>query len=73
MKIAGFVIDEVEEMFDRIDVDGDGSISFEEFSGLLRDIKHAQPDSEIRASFNAIDTNRDGRVSFDELCAWATR
>ncbi|MES1263577.1 MAG: EF-hand domain-containing protein, partial [Peristeroidobacter soli] len=64
------VLDEIEEMFDRIDEDGDRRISFGEFRKLLLDMDHTRPESALRASFDAIDTNHDGRVSFDEFRAW---
>ena len=69
---ANFVKDEVEEMFDRIDSDGDRCISFEEFAGLMLDLDHAKLDQELRASFDFIDKDHDGRVSFDEFYQWVT-
>ena len=73
MQIASYVKAEVEEMFDRIDENGDRSISFDEFAALLRKMNHDRSDTELWASFNAVDTDRDGLVSFDEFCAWVTR
>lgn len=70
MQIASIVKDELEEMFDRIDENGDRSISFEEFSSLMREMDHAKSAAQLRASFNAIDTNRDGQVSFIEVSNW---
>jgi Ca2+-binding EF-hand superfamily protein len=71
--IANLVKDEDRENFDRLDEDGDGSITFEEFSRLMLEMDHTREKTQLRASFNAIDTNRDGRVSFEEFCAWVTR
>lgn len=73
MQIAGIVKDEVEEMFDRIDENGDRHISFEEFSGLMRHMDHDKPDAALRATFANMDTNRDGCISFDEFFAWVAR
>lgn len=73
MQIASFVKDDVKLMFDRIDENGDGHISFEEFSALLRGMDHARSSTNLRANFDAIDTDHDGCVSFDEFLAWATR
>jgi Ca2+-binding EF-hand superfamily protein len=70
MQIASFVKDELEEMFDRVDENGDRSISFEEFSSLMRDMDHTKTNNQLRANFDAIDTDHDGRVSFDEFCHW---
>lgn len=73
MQIASFMKDDVREMFDRIDADGDRRIDFEEFAGLMLEIDHSRPHSELRARFDFIDTDHDGRVSFDEFCQWVTR
>ena len=70
MPIANFAQDEIEEMFERIDDDGDRYISFEEFSRLMLEIDHARPESALRVSFDTIDANHDGRVNFDEFRAW---
>jgi hypothetical protein len=73
MQIAGLVRDEVEEMFDRIDENGDRSISFAEYARLMREMNHDKHDAELRAGFDVIDTDRDGRVSFEEFQAWVVR
>jgi hypothetical protein len=73
MQISGLVRDEVEEMFDRIDENGDRSISFAEYARLMREMDHDKPDTELRAGFDVIDTDRDGRVSFEEFQAWVAR
>jgi len=73
MQIASFVKDEVAEMFERIDSNGDGKISFEEYSALIRVLDRTRSVTKLRAGFTAIDTDHDGHVSFDELCVWATR
>ena len=73
MQKASFLKDEVREMFDRIDEDGDRSINFEEFAGLMLEMDHAKLNSELRACFDFIDTDHDGRVSFDEFCQWVSR
>jgi Ca2+-binding EF-hand superfamily protein len=73
MQMASVVRDEVKEIFDRIDKDGDGSISFEEFARLMLDMDHARPHEELRSRFDVIDQDRDGRVSFEELRVWLAR
>jgi hypothetical protein len=70
---ASCVQDEIEEMFARIDEDGDRSISFAEYARLMREMDRASPDAALRGGFDAIDTDRDGRVSFDEFRAWISR
>lgn len=73
MQIANAVLDEAQEAFDRIDQDGDGYISFEEFSALILEMDHTKSESALRESFDAIDTGRDGRVTFGEFRAWMSR
>jgi Ca2+-binding EF-hand superfamily protein len=70
MQVANFVQDEIEEMFERIDANGDRCISFEEFSSLMLEMDHVKPQSTLRLSFDVIDADHDGRVSFDEFRAW---
>jgi Ca2+-binding EF-hand superfamily protein len=70
MQVADFVQDEIEEMFDRIDENGDRSISFEEFASLMLEMDRAKSESALRVSFEAIDKDHDGQVSFDEFRAW---
>jgi hypothetical protein len=70
MQLANYVLDEIEEMFDRIDENGDRGIAFDEFAGFMREIDHSRSESALRLSFAAIDTDRDGRVSFEEFRAW---
>ena len=64
------VIDELEEMFDRIDESGDRRIGFDEFKGLMLEIADPRSDGALRLCFDAIDVNHDGRISFTELRAW---
>ena len=64
------VLDELEEMFDRIDESGDRRIGFDEFKGLMLEIADPRSDSALRLCFDAIDVNHDGRISFTELRAW---
>lgn len=73
MQIASFMKNEIEEMFARIDTNGDLRISFDEYYGLMRDMDHSKSNQELRTSFDAIDLDHDGRVSFDEFCAWIVR
>jgi Ca2+-binding EF-hand superfamily protein len=73
MQIASFVMDEMAEMFDRIDADGDRSISFAEFSRLMRNIDHSRSNEDLRKDFRLIDLDQDDQVSFDEFCTWIRR
>jgi Ca2+-binding EF-hand superfamily protein len=73
MKIANAVQDEMDEMFDRIDDDGDRYISFEEFARLMIGMDHSKSPASVRPIFDTIDSDRDGRVSFDEFRTWILR
>lgn len=73
MQIASIVRDEAEEIFDRIDGNGDRSISFGEYAELMLEMDHARQESELRSEFDRIDTDRDGRLSFDEFFVWLNR
>ena len=70
MHFANFAQAEIDESFERIDENGDRSISFDEYSRLMLEIVHDRPESELRASFDAIDKDQDGRVSLEEFRAW---
>ena len=73
MQIANFLRDEAEEMFDRVDKNGDQKISFDEYAELMLEMDHTRSAADLRSGFDAIDTDRDGLVSFDEFYAWLTR
>jgi Ca2+-binding EF-hand superfamily protein len=72
MKRTDYLLDELEELFDRTDQDGDRRIGFDEFKGLMLELNDARGEGSLLASFAAIDTNHDGSVSFDEMRAWWT-
>ena len=64
---------ELEEMFERIDEDGDRSISFQEFNRLMLELDHTRRERSVRAEFDRIDKDRNGRVSFEEFSDWIAR
>jgi Ca2+-binding EF-hand superfamily protein len=70
MPITKVAQDEIDESFERIDENGDRSISFDEFASLLLKMDHTQSESALRARFDVIDKNHDGRVTLDEFRAW---
>jgi Ca2+-binding EF-hand superfamily protein len=65
--------EEMKETFERFDENGNGSIEFEEFMTLMRELDHTRAEGALRAQFATIDTNHDGRVSVDEFQAWIGR
>ena len=62
--------DELREIFDRIDDNDDGSVTFAEFRSLMHEVGDLRADPALRAAFSRVDTNHDGRIDFDELSAW---
>jgi Ca2+-binding EF-hand superfamily protein len=64
------LLDEIEEMFARIDEDGDRIINYEEFTRLMRAMDRTRPAASLRDCFDAIDADHDGRVNFEEFRAW---
>lgn len=55
-----------EEQFKKLDKDGNGSLSIDEFRGK-------REASQAEAAFKALDTNGDGAVSLDEYVAGAQK
>lgn len=70
MQISPCAEDQVEEMFARIDENGDRRISFAEFLGLMLEMDHDGSETALRVQFDAIDLDRDGHVSLEEFRAW---
>lgn len=62
--------EELQEIFERIDDNDDGSVSFAEFRSLMHEIGDLREDVVLRAAFRRVDTNQDGRIDFNELRAW---
>lgn len=68
------VIDKIrgdcEETFKQIDVDGDGSISHDEFRGVVLNSELNPTDEEINDLINELDLNGDGKITKDEFRTW---
>ncbi|GAB2295580.1 hypothetical protein Dimus_029741 [Dionaea muscipula] len=61
--------DEIVEMMNEIDVDGDGCISFDEFTAISSVFAPPASDSdeELRETFEVFDADHDGKISAEEL------
>ena len=60
--------EEVEQMIQVVDINGDGGIDFNEFFQLMENNAVPQdPDAEIRTLFGAFDTDADGYITEDEI------
>jgi len=70
MKFTVATQDELQEIFGRIDEDGDGNVSFIEFKSLMLEMGDPRGDGALRTSFTRIDTDHNGRIDFDELRTW---
>jgi len=61
---------DIEEIFECFDQNGDQLISFDEFASYMLELDHTRTADSLRANFEKIDTNHDGWVSCDEFRAW---
>jgi calmodulin len=60
--------DELQRIFNLVDLDGNGAIDFPEFLTVIHMLNSsAQSEEELRESFNVFDVNHDGYISADEL------
>ena len=63
-------VEEIEELFEQNDTDGNGDIDFEEFKALVGELDPQMPQAAFAIGFRDIDTNKDGRINFDEFLEW---
>ncbi len=57
-----------ESLFSKYDIDGDGSLSYDEFSGALSSITgQTAPAAIVRAIVDALDTDGDGALDLNEI------
>merc|ERR1712154_755356 len=60
--------DELRQYFSLVDTDGDGIISFVEFTKLFEEMKDLEQDpTKLRELFDTTDSNKDGAISFEEF------
>lgn len=60
---------DLKEVFNLIDVDGSGHLSFEEFTQIIRCLNHTASDAEIEAMVKAADKDGNGEIDFEEFIA----
>lgn len=60
----------VREEFTKYDKNGDGTISLEELSDVLKAINPKYTDDKIKMLFDAADFNKDGNIDHEEFCKW---
>lgn len=62
---------QIKAKFKELDVNKDGTLSFQELSGILKRITHGtskeMTESKVHKLFNQLDKNHDDKVSFDEF------
>lgn len=70
MKDTASRIEEIEELFEQNDTDGNGDIDFDEFAALVRDLDQGISPASLEIGFREIDVNKDGRINFGEFLDW---
>ena len=63
-------IEEIEELFEQNDTDGNGDIDFSEFASLMRDLDERMSEQTLQIGFHEIDVNKDGRINLAEFLEW---
>ncbi len=64
--------DELREIFQHYDHDGNGVIDRDEFAALCRALDTEVPDDEIAVGLAAVDSNGNGQIEFGEFADWWT-
>ncbi|KAK1398064.1 calmodulin-like protein 3 [Heracleum sosnowskyi] len=60
--------EELVQIIDKIDVNGDGYVDMDEFGALYKTIMDEKDEEEdMKEAFNVFDQNRDGYITVDEL------
>ncbi|KAL7389358.1 hypothetical protein ABVT39_002331 [Epinephelus coioides] len=60
-------MEEMEEIFGKIDLDSDGYINDYELHELLKDAGHSLPGYQVREIIQKLDRNKDSQISFEEF------
>ena len=71
MKTKNFINDEMngvfDEIFEKIDQDGDGKIDYDEWVGAMSNKVELLNDENLKIAFDLIDKNGDGNIEVNEL------
>ena len=62
--------EELHEIFDHFDRNGDGKIDRDEFVELMKALDAFETDRDANLGFKAIDLDGSGVVEFDEFARW---
>ena len=62
--------DELESYFEACDANGDGSIQYEEFVTLLKNLGAELEPEECRIGFREVDSDGDGVIDLQEFRSW---
>ena len=68
--ISQAMMDEIREIFDHFDKDGNGTIEVGEFTDLLSALGADMDEGEVAVGLEVLDTNGNGRIDFDEFVSW---
>lgn len=54
-------------VFQRVDINGNGTINFSELTKLLKSLNCTLPDEELKKFFDRVDSSDDGAIGFNEF------
>ncbi|XP_010531587.1 PREDICTED: probable calcium-binding protein CML25 [Tarenaya hassleriana] len=66
-------IRELEEVFKKFDVNGDGKISSSELGSIMASLGHEVPEDELQKAITEIDGDGDGNINFEEFVELNTK
>ncbi|KAL5721038.1 non-specific serine/threonine protein kinase [Ranunculus cassubicifolius] len=62
-------VEDIKEMFDKIDTDNDGVVSIDDFKTALHNFGTKLAESEVQSLIEAVDTNGKGTLDYEEFVA----
>lgn len=69
-QLASDVSVSVDELWDRMDIDGDGSVSIDEIAKLSKVLGAKVKKKDLKAMFAEVDTDGSGEIDKDEFAVW---